>query len=80
MGGTSDQFGDVRQAGAEYVADRRVKEPVAKPFRITEFEDRAQEEMLDNLGAISYFYYKSEITICEMIKLRSWFHFLNALK
>jgi hypothetical protein len=32
-----------------------VKQPVAKAFRITEFEDRAQEEMLDNLGAISYF-------------------------
>jgi predicted RNase H-like HicB family nuclease len=31
-------------------------EPVAKPLLVTEFEDRAQEEMLDNLGAISYFY------------------------
>jgi hypothetical protein len=32
-----------------------MKEPAAKPFLVTEFEDRAQEEMLDNLGAILYF-------------------------
>ncbi len=53
MGWSSNQYGNIHQAGAEYVADRGMR--LVESFLAYVIANRAQEEMLDNLGAISYF-------------------------